>query len=510
MFLESMSLKPKDEGRERELEDHAVFLLVNFNHIHKQIRRMADKYLSGLVDKFPHILWNSTVLCRMLDMLHILSSYLELDPNDPTPRLEVPNTPYSLQLMDTLEAREVEQHAGQAARRTKRPAFRLFGQQTGQIRRPSGGHASGASGRGDHHEQTDRKHREGLRREGQHGVSRCALASDGSSYFYSSPSHASSSATSNISAFDRIDRLPKTRLLSCALSLLQSDVLSRSLSKNVLRERVYSICLDHFCTGFRNPTQSPQQLSEDIIALIKFWQTMHSDKKYLMASVIGAGPYANVGSSQSRPGAFVLLAPVSASPDYGAVRRPSTQQFPGGRRTFLHSTTGPEPSSRYGLYDTLDALVNSIVSNLSGPAKAFYEREFDFFDQITGISGKIRPYPKGCSEKFRSIDGRLQRHRIPSSDQGPAQRKYHVGYPGPYHTYRPYQEAIISLVSLMLDTGLPCFRGQTIKLLRARFTPNASDREAAVYMINVIRNSFLNFRTRTYDMIQYYQNQIPY
>lgn len=102
-----MSRKPKDENRETELEDHAVFLLVNFNHIHKQIRRVADKYLSGLVDKFPHILWNSTVLCRMLDILHVLSTCLELDPNDPTPRLEVPSTPYSIQLMDTLEAREV-------------------------------------------------------------------------------------------------------------------------------------------------------------------------------------------------------------------------------------------------------------------------------------------------------------------------------------------------------------------------------------------------------------------
>lgn len=51
------------------------------------------------------------------------------------------------------------------------------------------------------------------------------------------------------------------------------------------------------------------------------------------------------------------------------------------------------------LFDTLDALVKNILGALSGPAKQFYEREFDFFEKITNISGEIRPYPKGPERK---------------------------------------------------------------------------------------------------------------
>lgn len=62
----------------------------------------------------------------------------------------------------------------------------------------------------------------------------------------------------------------------------------------------------------------------------------------------------------------------------------------------------------------------------------------------------------------------------------------------------------------MLDTNLPCFRGQTIPKLRARFSPNASEREAADYMLKVIKDCYLSYRSRAYDALQYQQNKINY
>lgn len=47
------------------------------------------------------------VIWTTLDILQVLSYSLELDPNQETPSLRISSTSHSIQLMDTLEAREV-------------------------------------------------------------------------------------------------------------------------------------------------------------------------------------------------------------------------------------------------------------------------------------------------------------------------------------------------------------------------------------------------------------------
>lgn len=50
------------------------------------------------------------------------------------------------------------------------------------------------------------------------------------------------------------------------------------------------------------------------------------------------------------------------------------------------------------LFEVIENLEKTMLANLSGPAKQFYEREFDFFGKVTNISAIIKPYPKGKIE----------------------------------------------------------------------------------------------------------------
>lgn len=68
---------------------------------------------------------------------------------------------------------------------------------------------------------------------------------------------------------------------------------------------------------------------------------------------------------------------------------------------------------------------------------------------------------------------------------------------------RPHAEQIINTVHLMLGTGLPSFRGEgTIKRLRDRFALHLNEREAADYMMKIVKNAYENLRSTAYDEFQ--------
>ncbi|KIJ17012.1 1-phosphatidylinositol 4-kinase, partial [Paxillus involutus ATCC 200175] len=76
---------------------------------------------------------------------------------------------------------------------------------------------------------------------------------------------------------------------------------------------------------------------------------------------------------------------------------------------------------------------------------------------------------------------------------------------------RPHADQLVSTVQLMLGTGLPSFKGEsTIKRLKDRFALGLNERQAAEWMMGIIRNAHENVRSTAYDEFQRLQNGIPY
>ena len=62
---------------------------------------------------------------------------------------------------------------------------------------------------------------------------------------------------------------------------------------------------------------------------------------------------------------------------------------------------------------TLDRMIDSIVNALSGEAQKFYDREFGFFNEVTSISGKLKPYiKKSKQEKKAKIDEEMAKIKV--------------------------------------------------------------------------------------------------
>lgn len=80
-----------------------------------------------------------------------------------------------------------------------------------------------------------------------------------------------------------------------------------------------------------------------------------------------------------------------------------------------------------------------------------------------------------------------------------------------YLAARPYMPLIVECVKPMMQSSLPCFKGEkTLRNLRARFVPAKRDYEAAQHMRQLIARSYESMFTRGYDEFQRLTNGIPY
>lgn len=127
------------------------------------------------------------------------------------------------------------------------------------------------------------------------------------------------------------------KLLQCGLSLLQGNTIAKSVSRNILRERIYSHALDYFCAAPMCPSQSRDALLEDITILMTFWQTMRSEKKHLMTSEMS--DYDLNATSQNLSVTKSGFAPDSISMAGSDVARSSSSGTAGWYNTIPHSTS---------------------------------------------------------------------------------------------------------------------------------------------------------------------------
>jgi phosphatidylinositol 4-kinase len=78
---------------------------------------------------------------------------------------------------------------------------------------------------------------------------------------------------------------------------------------------------------------------------------------------------------------------------------------------------------------------------------------------------------------------------------------------------RKYTDAIITLVAMMMDTELPCFKPATLEHLYLRLVPDKTEREAAKHMSFKMVDAFSNlsaYTTYLYDLFQNLTQGIDY
>ncbi|KAK6615802.1 phosphatidylinositol 3 [Botrytis cinerea] len=79
-----------------------------------------------------------------------------------------------------------------------------------------------------------------------------------------------------------------------------------------------------------------------------------------------------------------------------------------------------------------------------------------------------------------------------------------------YLASRPYTDKLSQLVMLMMDSGLPCFKPESIQHFRDRFVLEKTEAEAALFMRSLVKRSYGSYSTGVYDQFQLLTNGIPY
>ena len=75
---------------------------------------------------------------------------------------------------------------------------------------------------------------------------------------------------------------------------------------------------------------------------------------------------------------------------------------------------------------------------------------------------------------------------------------------------RQHTEKLSQIVLLMMDSGLPCFKPESVKNFKERFVLEKNEREAAEFMKDLIKKSYASYSTGIYDQFQLLTNGIPY
>lgn len=116
--------------------------------------------------------------------------------------------------------------------------------------------------------------------------------------------------------------------------------------------------------------------------------------------------------------------------------------------------------------------------------------------------------------KFEAVPFKLTKEMVKvmgGSSETPAFQEFEELCIKGYLAARSHMDFIIDGVVPMLDSGLPCFKGdKTIKNIRSRFQPEKTDHEAALFMKALIKKSFESIFTVGYDEFQRITNGIPY